>query len=218
MRVKDAFDVLEQGKPPIGVTLERVKSTLLHLKFTLPRDTRTELDVFGLPILLGSIGAVGTIFLFLAGLGLFSIILLVSGVPYLVKMVHRLHQERLYTALLLSLSAKGGEVYRVGHQVKKKLEAYYRWGELKAVSVKEVPKSKEDFPPYYIHLEAKGSDIRLFEGSLSADSISYTASMIEALLDQRYRGAVPTDWMRSLEVLGEPLRVDWSEHLIDDEL
>lgn len=217
MRVKDAFDVLEQAPPPVGVTLERVKSTVLHVTFPLPKDTRSDLEVFTLPLLLGIAGGILAIFFYQIDFSLFAVFLFIIGASYLIKMAQKLERERSYTALLFILNAKGGDVHRVDDDGARKLEAYYRWGELKAVSIKNVPKSKEDPPPYYIHLETKGPNVRLFQGSLSTDEISYTASMIEALLNQRYRGKVPINWKRSLEVLGEPLIVDWSEHLIDDE-
>lgn len=218
MRVKDAFDVLEQTTPPQGVTLERLDSTNLHLHFPLPNDNKSDLDAASVPIIMGIILLFAVLGLFNAGQGMLAFILLAFVGSYVVRKGRELIQDNNFTHLSLQLSSKGGYVYKTAKEADKKLLAYYSWGEIIAVSVKEVPKSKEKPAPYYIYLQTKGydSNVHLFMGQLSTEEIIYVASMLEALLAQRYRGEVPHNWRKELKELGEPMQVDWSDHLIED--
>lgn len=218
MRVKDAFDVLEQTTPPKGVTLERLDSTNLHLHFPLPNDNKSTLDAASTPIIMGLLLLFAVLFLLNNGQGLLAFIALAFVGSYVVRRGGELIRDNKFTHLSLQLSSKGGYLYKTAQETEKKLLAYFSWGEVVAVSVKEVPKSKEKPAPYYIYLQTKGyhSNVHLFMGQLSTQEISYVASMLEVLLAQRYRGEVPANWRKEIEELGEPMIVDWSDHLIED--
>lgn len=217
MRVKDAFDVLVKETPPVGVILERPKSTALHIIFSLPKNNKSDLDTIYIPFIIAIVDLLVVLFLFDAGLVLPALMLVFFGIPYLTNRTKKQLEEKRFTHLSLELTPKGGQVYKIGVEGKKKLQSYYKWGELVAISVKKIPKSKQKIVPYYIHLETKNNAVKLLNQKLSTEEISYAASMLEALLDQRYRGTVPDHWRKSLETLLEPVLVDWSDHLIDDE-
>lgn len=223
MRVKDAFDVLVSETPPIGVRLERRKSTVLHVNLPLNerREEQSMLDNVSISFLWTILGVLSTLVLVSVGMKELALVVVIVGVLVLIgtfqeeeKKTPKEKEKPIY--LSLELTAKGGALYKHMEGVEKKLQAQYDWEKLVAVTIKKVPKSKEQPTPYYIHLQTKNAVIRLFNGQLSTEAVSYAASMIEALLEQRYRGTVPKDWRRKLEVLEEPLLIDWSEHLIDD--
>lgn len=218
MRVKDAFDVLEKDTPPVGIVLNRPQSTTLELLFPASMEVKTKVEVLVVPIVVGILGLYLAIVLESLGYALWVVPLSFIGSYYLIKRTVRELQDRLYTHFLLEVNSKGGQLYRRTEEGKTDLHAYFNWGELLSIAVKEVPKSEEHPSPHYIHLETKGSNVvRLFAGVLGDLEISYVASLLEALLDQRYRGAVPSNWKKELATLAEPVFIDWSEHLIDEE-
>ncbi|MGH1339550.1 MAG: hypothetical protein ACRBFS_25760 [Aureispira sp.] len=126
-------------------------------------------------------------------------------------------QLTLYTYFLLELTDQGGKVYHGTEEGERKLQADYNWAERITVAVKQVPKSKEKKPPYYIQLGTLPKTFRLFNGQLPTNEISYAASLLEALLEQRDKGSISQNWIKNLKDLTIPVSVDWSEHLIDDE-
>ncbi|MFK7796340.1 MAG: hypothetical protein AB8E82_02725 [Aureispira sp.] len=217
MRVKDAFDVMVQTPPPDGVLLDRISSTNLHLTF--PCILSSKKEVYQVPVhfwMLMGVGLVCGVYWLSSGHIIFAMLTVAFGANYMNKKIKRYAREKAYQQVVLELSPKGGQVYHQVTSEDRDLKAYYNWGELRTVVVQEVPKSKTNPPPYYIHLANKGSDVRLFQGTLYHEHLGYAASMIEALLQQRYRGQVPANWRKKIEELSEPLVVDWSEHLIDD--
>ena len=219
MRVKDAFDVIVQTPAPLGVVLERLSSTKLNVWLPYAKDGKRELS--NVPVhfwMLLVLGLMVCTYWMMNGYVVFAILLAAFGVNYINKEVKRYKREQAYEHLVLELSSKGGQVYYQVSPDDRDFNNFYNWGKLRAVAVQTVPKSKTNPPPYCVHLTAKDRELYLFQGNLQQEHLAYIASMIEALLQQRYRGVVPANWRKEIEELAKPLVVDWSKHLIDDDL
>jgi hypothetical protein len=219
MRVKDAFDVIVQTPSPADVVLERLSSTRLNV--WLPYATNGKQELTGVPVHFWMLFVVGLIICthwMMTGYAVFAIFMAAFGAYSINKEVKKYERVQAYQHIVLEISPKGGQIYHQVSPEDKDFNTYYNWGELRAVAVQAVPKSKTNPPPYCVHLTTKGREVYLFQGNLKQEHLAYIASMIEALLQQRYRGTVPANWIKKIEELAEPLVVDWSEHLIDDDL
>lgn len=220
MRVKDAFDVIEKSTSPKGITLERLGSTQIQL--TLQVSKRANNYVFFGKVLLVILTALGLFAFgyFLRVESMFSLVFsYVMGLLLLRGVWKKLRAHKrafYYTQLVLDLSAKGGELHQYYKNKKGVPAASFKWFEVHSLLIKETPPLPNKATTYYLHLTSKKTaNIDLFKEGISKVQVVYLARLLQALLQQKNIGEVPSDWQQAIPVLEEPIWVDLSNHLID---